>query len=115
MMPPLLPLLLRTVKLPGFIAFYLAEIVLSNIRVAFDILTPRNYFRPGILLIELPEMSDTQLLVLTHLVSMTPGTLTLDVSDDRRHLVVHSMYIGDPETERRKICQDYIVRIKELF
>ncbi len=105
----------RAMKLLAFIAFYIAEIVLSNLRVAFDILTPKNYFRPGIVLISLPDLTDTQLIVLTHLVTMTPGTLSLDVSDDRRHLAVHLMYINDPDAERRKICQDYIVRIKELF
>ena len=98
-----------------FSKFYLWELLLSNLRVAHDIVTPRDRFKPGIIAIRLPELSDTQLIALTNLVTMTPGTICLDVTDDRKTLYIHSMYIDDPDTVRKQICIDYITRIKELF
>jgi multicomponent Na+:H+ antiporter subunit E len=105
----------RLWKALHFALFYIWEIVLSNFRVAHDVLTPRDHFRPGILAIRLPDLSDIQLIALTNLVTMTPGTICMDVTDDRHTLYIHSMYIDDPEKMRKQICQDYITRIREIF
>lgn len=104
----------RLWKVLRFAMFYIEEMILSNFRVAHDVLTPRDHFRPGIVAIRLPELSDLQLITLTNLVTMTPGTISMDVTDDRRTLYLHSMYIEDPEALRRQICQDYITRIREI-
>lgn len=105
----------RFLLLIRFALFYLWELLLSDLRVAHDILTPRNRFRPGVIAVPLPELSDRQLIVLSNLVTMTPGTITLDVSEDRRTLFMHCMYIDDPERLRREILESYVHRIREIF
>lgn len=105
----------RFLLLIRFALFYLWELLLSDLRVAHDILTPRNRFRPGVLAVPLPDLSDYQLIVLSNLVTMTPGTITLDVSEDRRTLFMHCMYIDDPERLRREILESYVHRIREIF
>lgn len=79
----------------GFAAFFLKELVVSSLRVAHDIVTPRIHMRPAILGVPLDAKTDAEITLLACLVTLTPGTLTLDVSDDRRTLFVHAMFVDD--------------------
>lgn len=106
---------MKLLRMFRFALFYLWELLLSNLKVAHDILTPRNRFRPGILAVPLPELTDRQLIVLASLVTMTPGTLSLDVSEGRDTLYVHCMYIDDPQRMRDDILRSYVHRIREIF
>ena len=54
-------------------------------------------------------------LVLTTFITLTPGTLSLDVSSDRRTLYIHSMYVDDVEEFRESIKQGYERRVKEVL
>lgn len=98
-----------------FFFFYVKEVVLSSLRIAADILTPTLHFQPGIIAIPLCDLTDRQILVLSNLVTMTPGTLSLDVSADRRTLFLHHMNVPDVDLLRRQIQKDYVQRIKEIF
>lgn len=98
-----------------FSLFYVKEVVLSSFLVAYDILTPRLYSRPGIIAVSLRRLTDRQILVLTNLVTMTPGTLSLDLSEDRSTLYIHHMHVPDPEALRRQIEEDYVQRVREIF
>ena len=71
----------------SFFFFYLGEIILANVQIAIDILTPTHRMRPAILAIPLDVKSDVQLLVMNNLITMTPGTLSLDISPDRKHFM----------------------------
>jgi len=57
--------------------------------------TPQNKSKPGILAMPLEVESDIEIMLLANLISLTPGTLSLDVSEDRRHLYVHAMFVDD--------------------
>lgn len=105
----------RLVRIVRFIFFYAWELLLSNLRIAHDILTPRHRFRPGIIRVSLPELTDRQLLVLNNLITMTPGTLSLDFRSDRRMMYLHCMYIDDPARIRREVLESYVCRIREIF
>jgi len=73
------------------------ELVVSSMQVAWDIITPRHRARPAIIDVPLDVKSDAGILLVTNLISLTPGTLSLDVSEDRRTLKVHAMFADDPE------------------
>ncbi len=79
------------------IVMFLYELVVSSVDVAWDILTPRHRARPAIIEMPLSVTSDTGILLVTNLISLTPGTLSLDVSEDRKTLRVHAMFADDPE------------------
>ena len=81
--------------------FFLWELILANLRVAYDIVTVKHFMRPGILAIELEARTDLEIALLANLISLTPGTLSLDVSIDRRFLFVHAMYLTEPEDFKR--------------
>lgn len=91
----------------GFIFFFLYELVKANIQVAYDVITPKFYMTPGIVEVPLDAKSDMEITLLANLISLTPGTLSLDVSSDRKVLFVHSMYLSNKE--------DFIYSIKNGF
>ncbi|MCS6801898.1 MAG: Na+/H+ antiporter subunit E [Chloroflexota bacterium] len=96
-------------------AFFLVQLVAANFRVAYEVLTPNYRARPGILAIPLDAKSDVEITVLANLISLTPGTLSLDLSDDRSTLFIHTMYIDDVEKTRRDIKNGFERRVIEVF
>jgi multicomponent Na+:H+ antiporter subunit E len=98
----------------SFFFFYLGEVILANIRLAQDILTPRHRMRPAILAVPVDVESDLQLLALNNLITMTPGTLSLDVAPDRKTIYVHAMYVDDIEKVKREIKEAFEKRILEM-
>lgn len=90
----------RAVRLIGFFHY---ELVVSSIRVVWDILTPPILARPGIVAVPLEPANEAEIFLLSSLVSLTPGTLSLDVSDDRRTLYVHAMFADDAEAVRQSV------------
>lgn len=108
------------IKLRLFISlviFLAYSLVVASLWLAFDIFTPRHRMRPGIIAVPLEAKTDEEILFLSNLISLTPGTLSLDVSDDRKFLFVHVMYIGkgDVEQVRKSIKQDWERRVLELL
>jgi multicomponent Na+:H+ antiporter subunit E len=105
-------------KLPqalAFAAFLAMELFLSNLRVAADVLSPRPRRRPGVVAVPLDATEDVEITLLANLVTLTPGTLSLDVSEDRRTLYVHGMFVDDPESFRRDIKEGFERRVLELM
>jgi multicomponent Na+:H+ antiporter subunit E len=98
-----------------FVVFFIWELALSSLRVAWDVVTPKNYRRPGVVGVPLDAETDAEITLLALLVTLTPGSLTLDVSHDRRTLYVHSMFVDDPEALRRDIKRGFEHRVLELL
>ena len=76
------------------------ELVVSSLSVAWDVLTPRHRARPGIVAVPLRAKGEAEVLLVTNLISLTPGTLCLDVTADCNTLFVHAMFADDPERIR---------------
>ncbi|GGD27255.1 Na+/H+ antiporter subunit E [Flavobacterium orientale] len=90
-------------SLVSFIFFFIYELIKANIQVAYDVITPTLYMKPGIVSVPLDANSDLEITLLANVISLTPGTLSLDVSDDRKVLYVHAMYIHDKDEFIRSI------------
>lgn len=97
------------------VLFFIWELILANLRVAYDVVTPRHQMRPGVIAVPLEASSDIEITMLSNLITLTPGTLSLDVSDDRKVLYIHAMYIDDPEEVRRKIKTGFERRLLEVL
>ena len=93
---------------------FLRELVEANLRLAYDVITPTHHMRPAIVAIPLEARSDFEITLLANLITLTPGTLTLHVSDDRSTLVIHSVYTPDADVLRRSIKEGLERRILEL-
>lgn len=87
----------RVIAWIRLIVMFHYELLVSSIDVAFDVLTPRHRANPAIIKVPLDVKSDLGVLLVTNLISLTPGTLSLDVSDDRKTLFVHAMFADDPD------------------
>ena len=95
----------RLPRLVRFIGFFLKELVMANLKVAFDIVTPPWYMKPGVIAMPLQARSEFEIAFVANLISLTPGTLSLDVSDDRRVLYIHAMFLDDEAALRRNLAE----------
>ena len=104
----------RTVEFAGF---YLWEVMVSSVRVTVHVVSPRFRMIPGIVAIPMDAETDEEITILANLVSLTPGTLSLDVSADRRVLYVHAMDLGEggPDALRADIKQRLERRVLALL
>ena len=148
-------------KVPQVVRFalrYVWELVLANLRVAYDVLVPgsfagtggaggtplgpraraaepgggiaasfpdslraplapASYVCPGVVAIPLDARTDAEITLLANLITLTPGSVSLDLSEDKRILYVHAMYIdgGDVEAYRRSIKEGLERRVLELL
>lgn len=93
---------------------FIYELCLSSLRVAWDVVTPRHRARPGVLAVPLEARTDGEITILANMVSLTPGSLTLDVAADRKTLYVHVMFIHDAEAERALI-KDIETRVLKVW
>jgi len=82
--------------------FFLWELIIANLRVANEIIKPKMTFTPGIVEVPLDVKSDIHITILANMISLTPGTLSLYISDDKKSLFVHTMYLDD----RKKFISD---------
>ncbi|GHA14283.1 Na+/H+ antiporter subunit E [Oceanisphaera arctica] len=92
-------------KLPqifSFILFFIWDLIKANARVAYDVLTPTHLMRPGVIAIPLDLKDDAGITLYANLITVTPGSLALDVSSDRKVLYVHMMYLDD---ESRQLAE----------
>jgi multicomponent Na+:H+ antiporter subunit E len=105
----------RIWKLCALGVYFVVELVVSSIKVAWDVITPRHRAKPGILAFPLDVRSDAAVTVLANLVSLTPGSLSLDVSEDRSTLFVHVMFIENLESVRAEIKEKIERRVKEAL
>ncbi len=99
----------------SFLAYFLKEVVVSSLRVAWDVITPTHYNRPGIVAIPLEARTDLEVTLVANLISLTPGTLSLDVAPDRRTLYIHAMFAENPDAIRREIKEGLERRLLELL
>ena len=107
-------LISRTVRALSLAAFFAWELLLANFRVAADVLRGHQ-IEPAIVAIPLDVTSDGEILLLSMLINITPGSVTLDLSDDRRTLYVHVMHMKTAEETRREIKDGFERRVRLLF
>ena len=94
---------MRTIYWFRLLVMFHYELVVSSVEVLWDVVTPRHRSRPAIVDLPLDVRSDAGILLVTNLISLTPGTLSIDISPDRSTLRVHAMFGEDPEAVRRQL------------
>ena len=105
----------RVRKIFGFTLYFLWELLVATLRVAVDIVTPQHLMKPAILAISIEGRSPAEITLLANVITLTPGTLSLDVSPDGKTLFVHVMYANDVEKARREIEEGFGRRVHEVF
>ena len=94
--------------------FFLRELIFANLRLARDVISNKA-LRPGIIAVPLDANRDGEILLLAALINLTPGSVALDVSEDRKLMYVHSMYVSSADAARAEIKNGYERRVLKLL
>lgn len=89
--------MLKLYRYLGFIAYYLVKLVEANFIIAWDIITPKLKIQPDFISIDLDLEKDHAILLFSNLVSMTPGTLSADINENKSKMLVHILYAQQKE------------------
>ena len=91
------------------------DIVLSNIEVARRILGPESRIHPGFVWVPLDIANPYGIAALAGIITMTPGTLSCDITADRRWLLVHCFHLDDAQAAVAEMKQRYEAPLTEIF
>jgi len=86
-----------------FIVIYIVKLVQSNMYIAYDILTPKMRTKPDFIYVPITIKSDFGLLLFSNLVSMTPGSLTIDIDKEKAFIEIHVLYNQNKENVLKEI------------
>lgn len=107
---------LRRVRLIlSLTVLFFKELALSAWKVAILVLRRDMDLKPGIFAFPLTVDRDFEITLLANLITLTPGTLSVDVSQDRRVLYVHALDCSDPQGAKRDIAEGFERKIMEAF
>lgn len=98
-----------------FVLFFLWELVIASIRTTIWVLRPRLDMKPAVVRVPLDLKTDAEITMLANLITLTPGTLSLDVSPDKKYLFVHVFNIDSREQFVREIKHGFEQRVKEIM
>lgn len=93
----------RPYRVLVFAAYFLWQLVVSNVVVAREVVTPRDRIRSGIVAVPLTGCSDLVITVIANALTLTPGTQTLEVRREPPTLYVHVLHLHDIDQVRRDI------------
>ena len=109
------PTVVRPLKLLSLLVLFARELALSAWRVAVLVASPKMDLRPGIFAYPLKVDRDIEITLLANLITLTPGTLSVDVSEDRRFLYVHALDCSDPAAAKQDIATGFERKILEAL
>ncbi|WP_037082948.1 Na+/H+ antiporter subunit E [Pseudoxanthomonas sp. J35] len=102
-------------QVPRMVGILLLDIVRSNITVALQVLGPEREIHPGFIWVPLDIRNIHGIAVLTSIITLTPGTVSSALSDDRRYLLVHVLNLADADEVVAQIKTRYEKPLMEIF
>lgn len=105
----------RLRSVPRMLGVLLLDIVQANITVALQVLGPERKINPGFIWVPLDIGNIHGIAALTSIITLTPGTVSSALSDDRRHLLVHVLNLDDADEVIRQIKTRYEAPLMEIF
>ncbi len=105
----------RARRVISLLLLFLYELVLSAVSVAKLVMSPRMEINPAFVAYPLRVVKDFEITLLANLITLTPGTLSVDVSPDRSILYIHAINVTDEEALKRDIAEGFEMKIMEAF
>lgn len=106
---------LRLGRVLSLVLLFFKELALSAWKVAVMVTRPKLDVQPGIFAYPLTVTTDFEITLLANLITLTPGTLSVDVSGDRKTLYVHAIDCSDIEATKNDIRNGFERKIMEAF
>ena len=104
-----------TAKTVRYFIIFLIEVIKANIEVVKIVLSPKLNMTPGIIAYKLDVKTDAGITLLANSITLTPGTLSIDISKDRKTLYVHALHIKDARALEQSIRNSLEKYTKELL
>lgn len=104
---------MNLLRLPLFVARFVIDLLVANLQVAAAVLAPKFDVHPGIVAVP-TQLRGMRLVLLANYVTLTPGTISVDVSSDGSILYVHALDLPSPD-ELRADVGEVERRILEVF
>lgn len=104
----------RVPKIIFFFLHFFVDMIRANIEVAKEIITPELNMSPGIIAYKHSLKTDFEITMLTNLIALTPGTMVLKISEDKKILYIHGLYLKDREKFVHKIKNDLEKKLIEI-
>lgn len=105
----------RVPKIISFVLYFLMQMIKANLQVAYDVITPKYFFKPGVVRYPLNAKTEFEINLLSTFISLTPGTLILDISEDNKTIYIHVMYLNDPDEFVRNLKTGVERRLLEIL
>jgi len=110
------PVRLHLGQMVGYMLVVLWDILVANVQVAWIVLTkPNSKLRPAWIVVPLDLRQPEAITILAGTITLTPGTVSADLSDEGHSLLVHVLHTDDPDSVRDEIKDRYERRLKEIF
>ncbi len=106
---------LRPVRVLSLLLLFFKELALSAWKVAVMVTRPKLDVQPGIFAYPLRLTTDFEITLLANLITLTPGTLSVDVSEDKTTLYVHAIDCSNIEAAKNDIRNGFEKKIMEAF
>jgi multicomponent K+:H+ antiporter subunit E len=107
---------IRPLRMLAYVLLVIWDIIVANVQVAWIILTKSNAsMKPAWVVIPLDMREPEAISILAGTITLTPGTVSADLSDCGRYLLVHALDAEDPDAVRDDIKDRYERRLKEIF
>ncbi|MCD5323655.1 MULTISPECIES: Na+/H+ antiporter subunit E [Pontibacillus] len=104
----------RFFKIISLILLFIKELILSNVTILKWVYKPNLNMEPGIFAVPVDLKSNWEITLLANLITLTPGTLSIAISNDHSYIYVHAMNIEDVESEINSIKESFERAIKEV-
>jgi len=105
----------RAFQLLSFFIYFIRILIIANIQIAIEVLTPTHHQTPRIIRYDVKDLNEVQVTILANAITLTPGTLAIDISKDRRWLYIHCMYAADREAAVRALNELRDRMMREVF
>ncbi len=109
------PRVQKPLLLLRFIALVLRDIVVANVQVAILILQPNHRLRPAFVEMPLTLRDEFVIAVLMGVITLTPGTLSAQLNDERSSLLIHALHTDDTAALIAQLQQRYEQPLREIF
>lgn len=105
----------RSWRVTSLFILFMYELMKSAWSVTKLVCSPHMDIKPGIFRYDLALERDFEIVLLANMITLTPGTLSVDVSEDKKHLYVHALDCADPDGIRADIANGFEKKIREAF
>lgn len=105
----------KAIRILSLAWLFLQELTMSAIRVGLLVLQPRLDLKPALVAYPLTATSDVEITLLANLITLTPGTLSVDVSADRQFLLIHAIDVKERDALITQIREGLETKVMEAF